>query len=186
MLEPWITIAALLVILGYGRLGATFGLFCELPNALMLLIAMLVSLRYWYPASQLLGSLVQQPAGLTAVIAFWALLVIACCPMIFLLRHVTEDSRPVYPKLLNGGLGFGLGLVSATLFFSCLLLSGSIFLPKIWPAYDRTTMYLPWDNLPVEIYQHIERGWLGISADDPGHTRFPTFEKAGDSEPVWR
>ena len=185
MLEPWITILAAVVILGYARLGMTFGLFCELPNSCMLFVAMLISLRYWYPMTGMFQS-VMGTGSTTAVVAFWALLIFVCSPMILLLRRVTEDSRPVYPAKLDLGLGLLLGGCSATIFFCCVMLSASIFVPKLWPGYDPQTMYVQWDKLPIRVFQYFESNWLNIPPDDPSHTRFLSTERTEDSAATWR
>ena len=64
----------------------------------------------------------------------------------------------------------------------------SVVIPKLWEPYDRTTLLLPFDQLPITAYQKVEREWLHIPASNPSHARFPTYKKedADDINKFWR
>jgi hypothetical protein len=64
----------------------------------------------------------------------------------------------------------------------------SVVIPKLWEPYDRTTLLLPFDQLPITAYQKVEREWLHIPANNPSHARFPTYKKedADDINKFWR
>ncbi len=186
MLEPWLTILALAVILGYGRLGWIFGLFAELANSLILFLAMLVSLRYWRLADRYVSWLLGDSTSNSPAIAFWALLAVTCFPMVFLLQGFIKKSRPSYPYLLDRVLGFILGTVSATIVFSCVMLSLSVFQPALVSSHARSTMLVRWDVLPIAVYCYIERDCLSIDRNDPLRTRFPVFSGRRSGPTAWR
>jgi hypothetical protein len=64
----------------------------------------------------------------------------------------------------------------------------SLFVPKVWPKYNRATLKVQWDRLPITAYQYVETKWVGVSDEDPGKSRFPTFnkDKADDLGAYWK
>ena len=185
-----ISVLAILVILGLGRLGAHFGVFYELTSTLTLFLAMMVSLRYWYVTTCWVMTWWWWPdaAGYAAFGSFWALFLIGCLPLILFLNRVTEVSIPRYPRIVDVVLGVVFGAVSATILVCCVMTSLSVIAPKIWEPYNRDALMLPLDNVPIDIYQTVEKDWLHIAKSNPAHTRFPTFEKtdADNLDKYWK
>jgi uncharacterized membrane protein required for colicin V production len=177
-----LSIVGILMIVGLGRLGMHFGLFYELTSTLLLFFAMMVVLRYWYPATVWVAGWFGGGAGYAAFCTFWALFLIGASPLIVILNRLTESATPKYPKVLDSFLGLVFGVVSALIVVCCLMTSLSVVLPMWYTPYDRTQLMAPFDTIPIQVYQAIERDVLAIPAKDPGHTRFPTFDKANVDE----
>ena len=91
-------------------------------------------------------------------------------------------------KMIDAVLGGAFGILSAAILVCCLMTSLSVIIPKIWEPYDRNALLLPFDRLPIGVFQAVERNWARIPPEDPGHTRFPTFDKntADDLQEYWR
>jgi len=184
-----ISVLAILVILGLGRLGMHFGAFYEATSTLLLFLAMMVSLRYWYPLTRwVMFWWSPDTASYAAFGSYWALFLIGCLPLILFMSRVTQGSIPSYPKIVDMVVGMVFGTISATIFVCCVMTSLSVIAPKIWEPYDRNALTLPLDTVPISIYQTVERDWLHIAENDPAHTRFPTFEKADadNFDKYWR
>ena len=188
MLEVILSIVAIVLILSLGWGGILFGAFYELTSSLLLFFAMMVSLRYWYEATRWIESVMPGAGAYGAMGAYWALFLIGCAPLIVLLNRVTMQAVPRYPRIIDTVLGFIFGLISATILVCCVMTSLSVFIPKVWEPYNHNGLTMPFDQVPIAIYQHIEERWLGIPKTDPGHTRFPTFEKADadDFKKYWQ
>jgi len=188
MLELILSIAGILVILSLARLGTLFGVFYELTSSLLLFLAMLITLRYWYELARWVES-VWPGAGAYGVFgSYWAMFLVGCLPLIVVLNRVTARSVPRYPKFVDRIMGVIFGFIAACILVCCIFTSLSVIMPKIWDQYHREALTFPFDRMPIDVYQHIERNWLGISENDPGHTRFPTFEKADadNFQKYWR
>jgi hypothetical protein len=63
----------------------------------------------------------------------------------------------------------------------------SVLAPKIWEPYNPNALTVRFDQKPIEVYQYIENA-IGVKPKDPGHTRFPTFDKndADDFQKYWQ
>ena len=85
-------------------------------------------------------------------------------------------------------LGAVFGFVAASILVCSIFTSLSVVAPKIWEPYNREALTFPLDQYPIALYQGIEEHWFGVSKTNPGHTRFPTFEKADVDtfEKYWR
>ena len=188
MLEIALIIAAVLLILFLARLGMWLGVFYELTSTLLLGLAMLVTLRYWYPLTRWIASWYPAGSSYAAFGAYWLLFLAGCLPLIVIMNRVTKDSVPKYPKLLDRGLGLVFGALSSAILVCCILTSLSVIVPTVWSAYDPAALPVRLDRVPVRVYQTVERDWLHIPAMNPGHTRFPTFNKADadDLEKYWK
>jgi len=174
-----ISALAILVILGLGRLGMQFGAFYELTSTLSLFFAMMVSLRYWYPMTRWAVSWCPPDAvGYATFGSYWALFLLGSLPVLVFISCVTQESVPKYPNVVDAVLGLIFGMVSATVLVCCVMTSLSVVGPKVWDEYNHEALVLPFDKVPIEMYQTVERNWLHIAPSDPAHTRFPTFEKA--------
>ncbi len=186
--EPLLSIFAVLLILYMGRVGGLFGLFEEITTLLLVVFAVMMTLRYWYASTKFMWWLTLLPASSAAFAGFWALLLIVSVPLLVLTKLITEDCRPEYPKILDRILGFVFGTTSAAILVCCLMTSLSVVMPKYWDKYDRTALVVPWDEIPLSAFRHVEQNWLHIPETDPGHTRLPTLEKADadDLEKFWR
>ena len=188
MVETSLTVAAILAILALAWAGTTFGVFYELTSTLLLFWAMMVTLRYWYLATGLLLAWVPAAGAYAPFLAYWALFLIGCLPLIVVMNRVTEDSIPRYPKVVDSVLGFIFGLISGIIVVCSVMTSVPVIAPKVWAPFDRHALWLPFDRFPIAVYQHIEQDWLGVASSDSGHSRFPTFEKADveDTQKYWR
>src|SRR5437762_1447685 len=106
MVEIILSVLAILLILSLARLGASFGVFYELTSALLLLLAMMVALRYWYLLTRWITSWWPETSGGYAAFgAYWTLFLLGCLPLILVMSHVTHDSLPKYPKSVDMTLG---------------------------------------------------------------------------------
>ena len=186
--EVILSVLAILAILTLAWGGVLFGVFYELTSSLLLFFAMMVSLRYWYEMARWVESVMPGGGCYGALGAYWALFLLGCVPLILVLNRVTYQAVPRYPKIIDQVLGFVFGFISATILVCCVMTSLSVVLPKIWESYNHEALTLPFDQVPIKVYQHIEEQWLGISKADPGHTRFPTFEKtdADNFQKYWK
>jgi uncharacterized membrane protein required for colicin V production len=178
MVELILSIAAIAVILLFAWGGILFGVFYELTSALLLFLAMMVTMRYWYEATRWIESIMPGAGGYGAFGAYWAMFLIGCLPLILVLNRVSQQAVPRYPKVIDTVLGLIFGFIAAAILVCCVFTSLSVIVPKIWEPYNRDALTVPFDRVPIVVYQHIEEQWLGIPKTDPGHTRFPTFEKA--------
>ena len=188
MLEVSLTIAAILLILSSARFGVFFGVFYEMTSALLLFFAMMVTLRYWYEVTQWIESVLPGAGAYGVFGAYWGLFLVGCLPLILALNRITQRAAPRYPKIVDNVLGIVFGAVAATILVCCIFTSLSVVGPKVWEPYNRDALTVPFDRLPVAVYEHIEEQWLGIAKTDPGHTRLPTFDKANQDDPqkYWR
>jgi uncharacterized membrane protein required for colicin V production len=188
MVEVILSIVAILVILTLAWGGTMFGVFYELTSSLLLFLAMMVTMRYWYEATRWVESVMPGAGNYGAFGAYWAVFLVGCLPLIFVLNRVSQQAVPRYPRVVDTTLGLIFGFISATILVCCVILSLSVIAPKVWEPYNPNALTVPFDRLPIAVYQNIEQGWLGIQKTDPGHTRFPTFEKADvdDFQKYWR
>ena len=188
MLEVSLSIAAMVLILSSARFGVFFGVFYELTSTLLLFFAMMVTLRYWYEATRWVESVMPGAGAYGAFGAYWGLFLAACLPLVLALNRITQWAAPRYPKVIDTVLGVVFGAIAATILVCCVFTSLSVIGPKVWEPYNRDALTVPFDRYQVEVYQEIEGQWLGIPQRDPGHTRFPTFDKvdADDFQKYWR
>jgi hypothetical protein len=187
-MEVILSILAIVLILSLAWGGVLFGVFYELTSSLLLFFAMMVSLRYWYEAAHWVESVMPGAGSYGALGTYWALFLLGCVPLILVLKRVTYQSVPRYPKVIDTTLGFVFGFISATILVCCVMTSLSIVVPTIWAPYNREALTLPFDRFPMAVYGYVEEHGLGISKSDPGHTRFPTLEKADadDFQKYWQ
>jgi uncharacterized membrane protein required for colicin V production len=183
-----LSIAALVLILTLAWGGAAvFGVFYELTSSVLLFFAMMVTLRYWYEATRWVESVMPGAGAYGAFGAYWAMFLAGCLPLILVLNRLTQEAVPRYPKLIDLVLGFVFGFIAATILVCCVMTSLSVITPKIWEPYNHDALTVPFDRYPIAVYRRIE-GIVGINTNDPGHTRFPTFEKqdADDFQKYWQ
>jgi uncharacterized membrane protein required for colicin V production len=181
-MEPIVTIIIGLFLIVYMRVSTEMGLFREMANLVSLLVGLWVALRYWFPATaylngQLGGSTFHLPAGNAALVAFWAVMLAVALPLLLLFSRMDDKYLPRYPRILDavGGLVFGVG--TSLVVVCSIMITVSVFVPKVWPEYNRDTLLVPWDRLPITAYRKVETEWLGVSGEDPARSRFPTFSK---------
>jgi uncharacterized membrane protein required for colicin V production len=187
-MEFILSIVVIVLILALAWGGVLFGVFYELTSSLLLFFAMMVSLRYWYELARWIETMMPGAGSYGALGAYWALFLLGCVPLILVLKRVTYQAVPRYPKVIDTTLGFVFGFISATILVCCVMTSLSVVVPTIWEPYNRNALTLPFDRFPIAVYEQIEDHWLGISKTDPGHTRFPTFEKtdADNFQKYWQ
>ncbi len=188
MVEIVISVLAFLIILGFARLGMHFGAFYELASTVFQFLAMMIALRYWWLFTRLLSPWFNGQNGYAAFGAYWVMFLVGVTPLMVLTARVERQSTPQYPRVIDAGLGLIFGAVSAAILVCTVMTSLSVIIPKVWSDYDRQKLILPMDRVPIAVYQAVENSWLGITPTDPGHTRFPTFEKtdADDMHKYWR
>ena len=177
MPEFILSLLLILTVVLLARVGAFFGAFYEITSTLLLLVAVTVALRYWYPLTRWVVSWWPGGGSYAAFGSYWALFLVGCLPLIIIMDRITQDAVPRYPKAIDVGLGFIFGAISGIVLVCCVMTSLSVVIPKLWEPYDRTTLLLPFDEMPIQAYQEVERDWLHIPANDPSHTRFPTYRK---------
>jgi hypothetical protein len=188
MVETALSVTAILLILALAWAGIAFGVFYELTSTLLLFWAMMVTLRYWYLATGLVAGWVPAAGSYAPFLAYWALFLVGCVPLIIVMNRVTQDSIPRYPKVVDSVLGFIFGFTSAVIVVCSVMTSLPVIVPKVWEPYNHDALLLPFDRAPIALYQYIERNWLGIADTDPAHARFPTFEKKDldDYQKYWQ
>ena len=177
MAEIVISVVAFLIILGFTRLGMYFGAFYELAGTVFQFLAMMITLRYWWLLTRLLSPWFNGENGYAAFGAYWVMFLVGSIPLILLMACAERQATPRYPRVIDVVFGLVFGAVSATILVCTVMASLSVIIPKLWPDYDRQKLILPMDRAPIVVYQAIEEHWLGIAPNDPGRTRFPTFEK---------
>ena len=177
MVEGILSIAAIVLILSSARFGVFFGVFYEITSTLLLLFAMMVTLRYWYEATAWIESIMPGAGAYGAFGAYWGLFLAGCLPLILALNRITQHAVPRYPKIVDSTLGIVFGAIAATILVCCIFTSLSVVGPKIWEPYSCSAFTVRFDRLPIDVYEYIEEQWLRIPKTDPGHTRFPTFDK---------
>jgi len=188
MVEVILSILALALILSLAWGGTWFGVFYELTSSLLLFFAMMVTMRYWYEATQWVESLMPGAGAYGAFGAYWAMFLVGCLPLILVLNQVTQQAVPRYPRIVDAVLGFVFGLISSTILVCCVMTSLSVIVPKIWESYNPDALTVAFYRFPIVAYQRIEERCVGVQKTDPGHTRFPTFEKADadDFQKYWK
>jgi len=188
MVEVILSILALMLILSLAWGGTLFGAFYELTSSLLLFFAMMVTMRYWYEAARLVELVIPGAGAYGAFGTYWALFLVGCLPLILVLNQVTQQSVPRYPRIVDVVLGLVFGLISSTILVCCVMTSLSVIVPKIWDSYNHDALTVAFDRFPIAVYQRIEERCLGIQQTDPGHTRFPTFEKrdVDDFQKYWK
>src|SRR5229473_3043988 len=105
MVETVISAAAIFFILAWARVGVTFGAFYEAVSTVLLLLAMLITLRYWYPLTRWINTWAPDAGSYGAFGAYWAMFLVGCLPLIVVLSRISQQSVPRYPKLVDGVLG---------------------------------------------------------------------------------
>jgi uncharacterized membrane protein required for colicin V production len=182
-----LSVLALVLILTLAWGGTWFGVFYELTSSLLLFFAMMVTLRYWYEATRFVESVMPGAGAYGAFGAYWAVFLLGCLPLILVLNQVTQQAVPRYPRFVDAALGFVFGLVSSTILVCCVMTSLSVIVPKIWEPYNPDALTFRFDQEPIKVYEYIENA-IGVKANDPEHTRFPTFEKenADDFQKYWK
>jgi uncharacterized membrane protein required for colicin V production len=188
MIPLILSLGAIVLILSLAWGGAAaFGVFYELTSTVLLFFAMMVTLRYWYEATRWVESVMPGAGAYGAFGAYWAVFLAGCLPLILVLNRVTQEAVPRYPKVIDVVLGFIFGFLAATILVCCVMTSLSVIIPQIWEPYNRNALTVPFDRYPIAVYQHIE-DVVGVKTNDPGRTRFPTFEKkdADDLQKYWR
>jgi uncharacterized membrane protein required for colicin V production len=183
-----LSIAAIVLILTLAWGGAVvFGVFYELTSSVLLFFAMMVTLRYWYEATRWVESVMPGAGAYGAFGAYWAMFLVGCLPLILVLNRLTQEAVPRYPKVIDMVLGFVFGFIAATILVCCVMTSLSVVVPTIWESYNRDALTVPFDRYPIAVYQRIE-DMVGVKTNDPGHTRFPTFERkdADDFQKYWQ
>jgi uncharacterized membrane protein required for colicin V production len=183
MFEIVLSVLAILLILGLTRAGMVFGVFYELTSAVLLFFAMMIALRYWYLATRLVAAWIPSARSYAPFVAYWALFLIGCLPLIVVLNHLTTESVPRYPRVVDRLLGLVFGFVSGTIFTCCVMTSLVTLLMNVWPSYNPRALWLPFDRFPIAVYQKIERDWARVTETEPGHTLFPSVEKNSGGEP---
>lgn len=177
---------ALILMLAWGG-AAAFGVFYELTSSVLLFFAMMVTLRYWCEASRWVESVMPGAGVYGAFGAYWAVFLAGCLPLILVLNRATQESVPRYPKIIDVVFGFAFGFIAATILVCCVMTSLSVIVPKVWEPYNHDALTVHFDRFPIAVYQRIEDA-VGVKTNDPGRTRFPTFEKkdADDFQKYWR
>ena len=177
---------ALILMLAWGG-AIAFGVFYELTSTVLLFFAMMVTLRYWYEAARWVESAMPGAGAYGAFGAYWAVFLAGCLPLVLVLNRVTQESVPRYPKIIDVVFGFVFGFIAATILVCCVMTSLSVIAPKIWEPYNRDALTVHFDRFPIAVYQRIE-DTVGVKTNDPGRTRFPTFEKndADDFQKYWQ
>jgi|ERR1051325_3811471 hypothetical protein len=188
MVEAILSIFCILLIFYLGWVGVSFGLFFEMTSALLFFLAMMVTLRYWYLATQLIISLGGFSGAYAAFWAFLILFILGSVPLLIVMKFVNEDSRPKYPNLLDVSLGFAFGTVSSAIVICGVLTLASIIVPKAWEPYEPSAILLRLDKMPISLFRFVEETFFGIGEKDPRHTRLPTLEKdeADNFDAFWR
>ena len=91
MLEPVLSVLAIVLILYLARLGMLFGLLQELGSMLWLFFAMMVALRYWWLATGLLVENTPMTGAYAALVAFWSIFLIACVPLLVMTQYTEKN-----------------------------------------------------------------------------------------------
>ncbi len=184
MLEISISLGAILTVLFWGREGAKAGFFVQTVAAGLAFFAMMVALRFWFPASVWLSGLLGGDSKDVAFAAFWALFAGVFAPLYGLLRSLNGRFVPAYPLFIERAFGFIAGCLFGGLLTAGMMTSLLLYLPKIWPGYEASRMLLPLDRAPIALYQKVQKIASERQMIGEEHIVLPELTKAGDDRIV--
>ncbi len=185
MLELGLSVAAIAVILVVGQQGYGSGFFNQMVLMVISLFAMIVGLRFWYPASSWFGERLGAESGQVAFASFWIVFVFVLAPVYGLLRSLNERVVPVYPVMIERSLGFLCGCGTGAIIASCLFTSLIPYLPNVLqPGFDTRRLLIPIDRAPVAIYRGIERAASGLGLSAGELIPLPRLGEDEDNKPV--
>lgn len=186
-MELILSLAAIGLIIFLGRKGASAGFFKQVVTVGTAVLAMFIALRYWYPVSIGLETLVGHDSGALAFGAFWVLFLLVFAPLSGLAYALNDRVLPTYPMPIERAFGFILGCLFGAILACCIVTSVLFYIPKVWPGYDSSRLMLPLDRAPVSAYRlathAAERS--GLSADEKAV--FPRLKatKPGELTAEW-
>lgn len=172
--EIIIFLISLAVVLGSLGLGWLFGGAGIVRYLLASLFAVLLALRYWYPACQAIGSDVAIPAFYLAGGLFVSLFITGFVVAGVAVRFKATRFRSVLSDPLDKTLGVLFGLAMGILLGGALLLDLSFFCAGAKPEFDAAHFPVRLDQAPVKVFQVIETNFAGVP--DNAKTLIPVLK----------
>lgn len=161
------------------RCGATR----EIRYLLMYLFAMLVALRYWYPATDAVSQWLPRDPRLLAGGVFPVLFFVGAWLASFAIKWRAGHVQSVQANPLDNLLGAILGLFSGAIIGCSLLLIVSVELPVLMAGFDRQKFPLPADQLPFGVFRMVERNVAGIPTQSLSRTPLPELSPGESPAP---
>ena len=169
-------LVALLVVLGCAAIGWLFGGAGAIRYLLASLFAVLVALRYWYPASQAIGPGVSMNPLLVAGGIFGCFFVIALLVAGMAVQFNAPRFQSVLPDPLDKTLGVIFGLSTGILLGGALLLDLSFFSAGFLGEFDAAKFPVRIVRAPLKVFTVIEANVAGVPAGS--QTIFPVIKTA--------
>lgn len=183
-LETILFLIALLPILWRGLCGYRMGATVELRYAIVFFFALLVALRYWYPATSVLHGMVPvDPQYLTAGVCI-LLFLIAAAIAATIVNLKGQIYLSVRSNPLDTILGVLAGVVSGTSIACSILLAASVALPGKVDNFAASNYPLPLHQYPAAILRTLEQNVGHITQESTSRTPLPTVEIAPEKPPV--
>jgi uncharacterized membrane protein required for colicin V production len=167
-------LVALVVVLGCTAIGWLFGGAGVIRYLLASLFAVLVALRYWYPASQAIGPGVSMNPLFVAGGIFACFFVIALLVAGMAVQFNAPRFQSVLSDPLDKTLGVIFGLSTGILLGGALLLDLSFFSAGFLGEFDVAKFPVRIDRAPIKVFTVIETNVAGVPAGS--QTIFPVIK----------
>ena len=156
MVELGISIAACVAIFYGGVKGSQEGLFRAFARFCLCSLASIAAMRFWFPGATSVAERLSVTPEQVSFGLFWGVFALLVMPFLFILRTLNNDFLPSYHILLERFGGFIFGAATGGFLIAALLLSLTLNLPRLLPAYDESKLLLPVHRLPSMIFRTAE------------------------------
>ncbi|CAN5824267.1 hypothetical protein BH09VER1_BH09VER1_41610 [soil metagenome] len=163
--ELIIFLVALLVTLGCAGIGWLFGGAGVIRYLLASLFAVLLAVRYWYPATEAIGPGVSMNPLFVAGGIFACLFIIALAVAGMAVRFNAPRFQSVLSDPVDKTLGVVFGLAMGILLGGALLLDLSFFTAGFTGEFDSARFPVRLDRAPIAVFAVIESSVAGVPAE---------------------
>jgi len=185
MTELLICSAALLLIFISAQLGAKSGGASALSWALASILAVLVTMRYWFLLSRCATENALASLPVAASLCFWGPFLVIVFVIMRLCETHLEQFASVAPSFVGRILGLLFGATAGAVFASALILTLGILVPQCFSK--PSNLPVPIHEMPILAFRWIETNVAGVSQGDPAHTPLPHFKETSSGSPLfWR
>ncbi|MDW8343080.1 MAG: hypothetical protein RMM51_01145 [Verrucomicrobiae bacterium] len=155
------------------------GLFFALMTSGGLLLATLVTLRFWSPACEVIAGIVPVSEPVIHLIAFLTLLTLSLQPLLIAAHRLPDKSYPEYPRPLEVAGRIVFGTTSGALILCLVATTFALMRPVGLSQYDPSRWWWPADTAIVRVYQQLE----SFIAPHANPTLLPALATTPDSLP---